>query len=193
MNICINNKTKVLNFLLSIIDNDSDPMYYLNNLVEIYPNVLDYILSNKTPDLSKVKYVKSKRWNYLKEKVLENIDLLELNQLLDDVFDIQTLRILKNYYSNKNNNDTSFENKVIYKLIKFEPYDTLCKIPGISFNKADSILMAAFDKNKTLWEYDLRKSKQRCTSFIIYYLLTQLNGSTYTTKSNLINVMNYHY
>ena len=128
-------KSKSLQFLLKIIGNESENMYYIKNLLDIYPNTIEYILNDETPDLTKVKYVKSKRWKYIKELVLENISLLQLNDMLENVFDITTLINLKEYYTEflgPTYNDEIINN-IILQNIKKEPYDTLCRISGINF------------------------------------------------------------
>lgn len=188
-------KSKSLQFLLKIIGNESANMYYIKNLLDIYPNTIEYILNDKTPDLTKVKYVKSKRWKYIKELVLENISLLQLNDMLENVFDITTLINLKEYYTEflgPTYNDEIINN-IILQNIKKEPYDTLCRISGINFLTADKILLNAYDKQQTLWNIDLKSSLERCTSFIIYFLLNKLNGSTKIEKNKLLQAMKYKY
>lgn len=196
MNCIINDKHKVINFLLEITDNDSKTISYIQNLVDVYPNILDYMISNIMPDLDKVKYVKYKRYNYLKTKVLENISILNLNKLLNDSFDISFLTKLKNYYKLKiSNNDIDDEtlNSIIYKKIRLQPYDTLCRIPGIGFIKADNILLNAYNKQTTLWNFNIRTSEHRCISFIIYYLIYCLNGSTCVSIEKLKKDMLYRF
>ena len=93
MNYTIKDKQKLLNFFLEITNNDKSEIKYIKNLIEVYPNVLDYMILNETPDLSKVLYVKQKRYNSLKSKVLDNFSLLELNSLLNDAFPISLLSL----------------------------------------------------------------------------------------------------
>lgn len=188
------NTQKLLNFFLEITDNKDSDTYYIKNLIQVYPDVLNYMLSNTIPDLSKVKYVKTKRYNQLKEKVLENYNLLQLNEKLNDVFPIQTLKIVIDYYKNK------FEflnldelNNIIIKKILTDPYKTLCYISGLSFIKVDKLLLEANNNENKLWNFNLKKSVQRCTSFILWYLSTYLYGSTYINLDNLKNIMNYKY
>ena len=120
MNININKRDKLLNFFLEITDNDKKTIGYISNLLDVYPNILEYILSNQTPDLSKVKWVKSKRYAMLKEKVLDNYDILELNSLLEDAFSIKTLKLIKNYFTDKFPNHSDV-NRIIIKSIKKSP------------------------------------------------------------------------
>ena len=131
MNITINNRNKLLNFFLEITDNDKKTIGYISNLIDIYPNILEYMLSNQIPDLSKVKWVKHKRYDMLKEKVLDNYDILKLNSLLEDAFSIKVLKLIKKHFENKfpNSNDI---NRIIVKSIKKSPYDVLCKIFGLN-------------------------------------------------------------
>lgn len=188
------NTQKLLNFFLEITDNKDSDTYYIKNLIQVYPDVLNYMLSNTIPDLSKVKYVKTKRYNQLKEKVLENYNLLQLNEKLNDVFPIQTLKIIIDYYKNKFEFLSSDElNNIIIKRILTDPYKTLCYISGLSFIKVDKLLLEANSSENKLWNFDLKKSVQRCTSFILWYLSTYLYGSTYINLDNLKNIMNYKY
>ena len=188
------NTQKLLNFFLEITDNKDNDTYYIKNLIQVYPDVLNYMLSNTIPDLSKVKYVKTKRYNQLKEKVLENYNLLQLNEKLNDVFPIQTLKIIIDYYKNKFEFLSSDElNNIIIKRILTDPYKTLCYISGLSFIKVDKLLLEANSNENKLWNFDLKKSVQRCTSFILWYLSTYLYGSTYINLDNLKNIMNYKY
>lgn len=192
MNITINNRDKLLNFFLEITDNDKKTIGYISNLLDVYPNILEYMLSNQTPDLNKVKWVKHKRYNMLKEKVLDNYDILKLNSLLEDAFSIKVLKLIKKYFENKfpNSNDV---NRIIVKSIKKSPYDVLCKINGIGFTTADKTLLDAYYNAPNLWDFNLESSKYRCTCFILYYLLNNLNGSTRTTKQEILNSMKFKY
>ena len=192
MNIGISSREKLLNFFLEITDNDKKTINYISNLIDVYPNILDYMLSNQIPDLSQVKWVKYKRYNMLKEKVLDNYSVLQLNSLLNDAFPIKFLNTIKNYFENKFPNLADV-NPIILKGIKNSPYDPLCKINGIGFIKADKLLLDAYFKSNDLWNFDIRTSKYRCTCFIIWFLLTSLNGSTYITKDKLINIMKFKY
>lgn len=188
MNYTIKDKQKLLNFFLEITNNDKSEIKYIKNLIEVYPNVLDYMILNETPDLSKVLYVKQKRYNSLKLKVLDNFSLLELNSLLNDAFPISLLKILKNNTLEKFENDFASNeiiNNYIVKQIKNYPYDTLCNLPGIGFIRADKILLEAYNISPDLWNFNLFASKYRLSCFIAWYLLTNLSGSTYIDISEL--------
>lgn len=188
------NREKTLNFFYGIIDNKNQNISYINNLLSIYPNVLEYMINNKTPDLSKVQYVKNKRYNYLKNKVNNNYHLLNLNDMLKDCFDFSILKKLFDFYLSKqtvkiSNNNKKYVYENINKHIKDNiienPYHTLCKLNGIGFIRADKILLKANSSKYKIWNYDLKTSVFRCNSFILFYLINCLNGSTYTTIDNL--------
>ena len=191
MNININDKNKLISFLKDITDNTND-IYYIKNLVEVYPNVINYMFNDITPDLSKVKYVKEKRYNQLKTKVLENYSLLSLNSKLNDLFPFSLLKQLQNTYKNDFMNDEALTNFIVKQMIT-NPYDTLCRIKGIGFIKADKIILNANSYENSLWMYNIRNSVQRCISFILWYLITQLQGSTYIEISKLKKIMLYKY
>ena len=55
MNINIQDKNKLINFFLEITGNNEKDIYYIKNLIEVYPDILTYMLSDTTPDLSNVK------------------------------------------------------------------------------------------------------------------------------------------
>ena len=97
----IQDKNKILNFFLEITNNDKKQISYIQNLLEVYPNILEYMINDQMPDLSAVKYVKYKRYNMLKEKVLLHADILELNSLQNDSFDISILKQLRNMFIDK--------------------------------------------------------------------------------------------
>ncbi len=184
-------KNKLINFFNDITGNDENN-YYIKNLIDVYPNIIDYMLTDNTPDLSNVKYVKQKRYNQLKNKVLENYSLISLNNKLKDLFPFALLKQLKNTYSDDFMDDTILVNFIVKYMIT-NPYDTLCRIKGIGFIKADKILLNANSHENSLWNYDIRSSVQRCTSFILWYLITQLQGSTYIEISELKKIMLYKY
>ena len=53
-------KDNLLNFFSEITDNKSE-LTYVKNLIKVYPDILDYMINDKIPDLSKTKYTKIKR------------------------------------------------------------------------------------------------------------------------------------
>ena len=103
----ITDPNKLFSFFLEITGNNSNDNYYIKNLLDVYPDILNYMLNDITPDLSKVKYVKARRYNQLKTKVLENYEVLKLNDLLKNLFPINILKQLINYYKIKIVNETT--------------------------------------------------------------------------------------
>jgi len=184
---------KILQFMLAITKNDKDKreMHYVKNLIKAYPNILQYMIKDVQPDLTKVTYVKNKRYNYIKKKVLANYDLLELNALLQNAFSFDILTKIKLLYDKIVLPEKL--NEYIVNDLKTKPYDTLCRIKGIGFLRADTILLDA-DNKLDFWNHKLILSTFRCTSFLLWYLLYELNGSTYVhmdiLKKEMIN--KYH-
>lgn len=187
-------KDNLLNFFSEITDNKSE-LTYVKNLIKVYPDILDYMINDKIPDLSKTKYTKIKRYTALSEKVKANIDLLYLNNELYNAFDISFLKKIYVYFLNKfeSNNYISDIKSIIIKNIKYSPYDTLCKLSNIAFVKADKILLNAYNKAPQLWNFNLRSSNYRCVSFILWYLINNLNGSTFTYIDAIKRDMRYKY
>jgi len=192
LQLSIQDPKKLLNFFLDISGNNSKDITYMKNLIDAYPNVLDYMMNNEMPNLSNVQYVKYKRYTALKEKVVEHYHLLELNEWLSDCFNFTILKRLYDHFAERQLNKKDI-NKLIVKAIKTQPYDTLCKLTNIAFMTADRILLNAYNKNPKLWDVDLSSSVYRCTSFIIWYLLNQLNGSTFTWTTSLKKQMSTKY
>ena len=153
------------------------------------------MINDKIPDLSKTKYTKIKRYTALSEKVKANVDLLYLNNELYNAFDISFLKKIYVYFLNKfeSNNYISDIKSIIIKNIKYSPYDTLCKLSNIAFVKADKILLNAYNKAPQLWNFNLRSSNYRCVSFILWYLINNLNGSTFTYIDTIKRDMRYKY
>ena len=183
------NQEKTLKFL-TLVTNDSGgdfKLSYLKNLINEYPNILELMLNDKTPDLSKVKYIKHKRYSQLKAKVLAYEHLLELNEKLKNCFDFNVLKKLYEHYIVQSNEFEVID--IIYKAIKNQPYDTLYHLDRIGFKTADSILLTANNNPNNLWEFDLKTSVFRCISFIIYYLNYELNGSTWIYTETLKKLM----
>ena len=179
-------KDNLLNFFSEITDNKSE-LTYVKNLIKVYPDILDYMINDKIPDLSKTKYTKIKRYKEIRKKVKANIDLLYLNNELYNAFDISFLKKIYVYFLNKfeSNNYISDIKSIIIKNIKYSPYDTLCK--------ADKILLNAYNKAPQLWNFNLRSSNYRCVSFILWYLINNLNGSTFTYIDTIKRDMRYKY
>lgn len=183
--------TQLQELFLYVTKNSKD-IEYIDNLLEVYPNILDYMLADKIPDLSNVKYIKEKRYKSLKDKILRNKDLVSLCQSLEFVFEIKIVSKIREYFMNKlvtSNNINDF----IISEIKNHPYDVLCSLEGIGFFKADKILLDANDKTNTLWSENLIVSEQRCISFLTYFLYECLNGSTIIPLKEIYKQMMYKY
>lgn len=186
----ITDPNKLFSFFLEITGNNPNDNYYIKNLLDVYPDILNYMLNDITPDLSKVKYVKVRRYNQLKTKVLENYEVLKLNDLLKNLFPINILKQLINYYKIKIADETTRHNAILKSLI-VNPYLTLCRLKGISFQRADNILLEASSHENNIWSYTLYNSKQRAESFVIWFLMNRLNGSTFIEIDKLKYEMTY--
>lgn len=185
-------QNKLFNFFLEITGNNSKNNYYIKNLLEVYPDILNYMLNDITPDLTKVKYVKIRRYKQLKDKVLENYEILKLNEMLKDLFPMNILKQLINFYKIKIVDEDTRDNAIL-KALSINPYLTLCKLKGISFQRADNILLESSSHENTIWSYRLYDSKQRAESFVIWFLMNRLNGSTFIEIDKLKYEMTYKF
>ena len=158
-------------------------------LLEAYPDIVDRIMNNRLNDidLSKTKGIKEYTFNVIKNKVIENFKLAEIVEEFRGLFNLPTVKKLYEKY-------TSVEK--IKEVIREEPYQCLCRLGGIGFKTADSLLLT-LDKNskeckKTgekpvlFFGFDLVTSYQRAKACVDYLLdENESNGNTYMHVGDL--------
>ncbi len=158
-------------------------------LLEVYPDIVDRIMNNRLNDvdLSKTKGIKEYTFNVIKNKVIENFKLAEIVEEFRGLFNLPTVKKLYEKY-------TSVEK--IKEVIREEPYQCLCRLGGIGFKTADSLLLT-LDKNskeckKTgekpvlFFGFDLVTSYQRAKACVDYLLdENESNGNTYMHVGDL--------
>lgn len=158
-------------------------------LLEAYPDIVDRIMNNRLDDidLSKTKGIKEYTFGVIKNKVIENFKLAEIVEEFRGLFNLSTVKKLYDKY-------TSVDK--IKEVIREEPYLCLCRLGGIGFKTADSLLLT-IDKDgkecqKTgkkpilFFGFDLITSYQRAKACVDYLLAeNENNGNTYMNIGDL--------
>lgn len=158
-------------------------------LLEAYPDIVDRIMNNRLDDidLSKTKGIKEYTFGVIKNKVIENFKLAEIVEEFRGLFNLSTVKKLYDKY-------TSVDK--IKEVIREEPYLCLCRLGGIGFKTADSLLLT-IDKDgkecqKTgkkpilFFGFDLITSYQRAKACVDYLLTeNENNGNTYINIGDL--------
>lgn len=160
----------VYNFLSAIL-----PPTHAKVLFEEYPNIIDMVKNNEMPDLSRLKGIKDATWARIREKILQNVVLIDIVDRFNGMFNINIIKKLYAKYSD------AF---AIEKKIKENPYYCLCGLSGVGFKTADEILLKM--NSNGYFPYDLKYSEQRCYGAIDYVLReNEKNGNT---RMNVIDL-----
>lgn len=144
-----------------------------NEIYKNYPNIINLVESNqadKTIDINKLHGIGKKTYIKIKEKIENNIMLFDLVAELGGAITISVIRKLYDEYGSID---------LVRKKLRTEPYDSLTRISGIGFIKADAILLD-IERNKIInFGFDLKTSAKRCKACMKYYLEeNQNNGNT---------------
>lgn len=158
-------------------------------LLEAYPDIVDRIMNNRLDDidLSRTKGIKDYTFNVIKNKVIENFKLAEIVEEFRGLFNLSTVKKLYDKY-------TSVDK--IKEVIREEPYQCLCRLGGIGFKTADSLLLTLDkdakecqkkgEKPVLFFGFDLITSYQRAKACVDYLLdENENNGNTYMHVGNL--------
>lgn len=166
-----NSKTETINFLKEIITENQAKV-----LLEIYPNIVEKIINNDLDDidLGKTKGIKNKKFESIKEKVIENFPLIDfIEEFVDYGIKLPVARKMFKKF-------TSID-RMKEKMME-DPYGTLCLLSGISFKKADSMILSVKENKKLL------NSLQRINACIKFCLSeNENNGNTWISLENLYN------
>lgn len=132
-------------------------------LYNAYPNIVDLVVNNETDkiDLSKTKGIKEKTFEIIKKKIIDNFALSELVAEFKGSISFAMIKKLYNEYPSI---------QKIKEELKHNPYKCLCGISGIGFKTADSLLLDMQKSNIIDFEFDLKTSKHRCLSCVLYLL-----------------------
>lgn len=160
-------------------------------LYEVYPDIVDRVMNNNLDDieLNKLKGIKEYTFNVIKDKIVENFCLAELVVEFQGLFTLSMLKRLYDKYSSI---------LLIKKKLREDPYKCLCGLARVGFKTADSLLLELEKLSKDNvkngkepiieFESDLRTSKHRCLSCMLYLLEeNENNGHTLMNISELRN------
>lgn len=160
-------------------------------LYEVYPDIVDRVMNNNLDDidLNKLKGIKEYTFNVIKDKIVENFCLAELVVEFQGLFTLSMLKRLYDKYSSI---------LLIKKKLREDPYKCLCGLARVGFKTADSLLLELEKLSKENvengkepiieFESDLRTSKHRCLSCMLYLLEeNENNGHTLMNISELRN------
>lgn len=151
-------------------------------LWEHYPDIVSRVKEDRLDDvdLSKLHGIGEKNFEVIKRKILETYCLADLVTEFSGYFSFAVLRKLYQRY-------TSVD--IIKKKLREDPYKCLCALAGIGFVTADKLLLGlektseASDEPIIVFDNDLRTSRQRCLSCLLYLL--QENEDDGHTKMDL--------
>jgi len=158
-------------------------------LLSVYPDIVERIINNKLDDidLNKTKGIKQYTFDVIKKKVIENFKLADLVEEFKGLFSMSIIKKLYDKYPSV---------EKIKEVIRREPYECLCRLSGIGFKTADSMLLTLEKESKEsiakggkpilFFGFDLPTSYQRAKACVDYILdENETNGNTYVKFSEL--------
>lgn len=191
---------KVLNIRRNKPNSASDMYIFLSEILtiqqaqtlyEVYPDIVERVMSNKFDDidLNKLKGIKEYTFNIIKDKIVENFCLAELVVEFQGLFTLPMLKKLYEKYASI---------QMIKKKLRDDPYKCLCGLARVGFQTADSLLLELEKISKDNvnngkaaiieFEDDLKTSKNRCLSCMLYLLeKNEEEGHTLINISELRN------
>lgn len=152
------NSEEMYYFLREIITKDQADELWRN-----YPNIVQKIIDDDLDDidLNKTKGIKEARFEVIKRKVIENYALAEMVIEFKGLLSMSMIQKLYDKYSSV---------KLLRSELKSDPYVALCRLNGVGFKTADSIILELEQEKIIDFGYDLKTSKQRCLGAVLYLL-----------------------
>ena len=151
-------------------------------IMEHYPNIIDLIKEGRDNeiDLNKLKGIGEKSFEKIKEKILNNFQLIDMCSMF---YNMISLNMMKKLYSEFGSAEAVKEN------LKKKPYSSLYKIDRVGFKKSDEILLKIEEESnrqiengeepKFKFDNPLRTSPDRCLACMEYYLeMNEQEGNT---------------
>lgn len=151
-------------------------------LCKVYPDIVDRVINNRLDDidLNKTHGIKEYTFDVIKNKIVENFCLAEIVTEFQGMLTLSMVKKLHEKYSSV---------QMIKQKMREDPYKCLCGLARVGFKTADSILLeleresleSIKNGKKPIIEFncDLKTSKQRCLSCVLYLLEeNENNGHT---------------
>lgn len=151
-------------------------------LCKVYPDIVDRVINNRLDDidLNKTPGIKEYTFDVIKNKIVENFCLAEIVTEFQGMLMLSMVKKLHEKYSSV---------QMIKQKMREDPYKCLCGLARVGFKTADSILLELERESlegikngkKPIIEFncDLKTSKQRCLSCVLYLLEeNENNGHT---------------
>ena len=179
---------RVTNIKRDVPTNEGDMQIFLQEILtpsqasvlwNAYPDIVQRVVDGNVNDidLSKLHGIGEKRFELIKQKIIENFKLVDLVSEFKGILTLSTIRKIYEVYPSI---DT-----LKYKLTT-KPYTTLTKISGIGFKKADAIILTMQEEGIVDFGCDIKTSPDRCLACVIYTL--QENENEGHTKMNLADL-----
>lgn len=151
-------------------------------LCKVYPDIVDRVINNRLDDidLNKTPGIKEYTFDVIKNKIVENFCLAEIVTEFQGMLTLSMVKKLHEKYSSV---------QMIKQKMREDPYKCLCGLARVGFKTADSILLeleresleSIKNGKKPIIKFncDLKTSKQRCLSCVLYLLEeNENNGHT---------------
>lgn len=151
-------------------------------LCKVYPDIVDRVINNRLDDidLNKTPGIKEYTFDVIKNKIVENFCLAEIVTEFQGMLTLSMVKKMHEKYSSV---------QMIKQKMREDPYKCLCGLARVGFKTADSILLeleresleSIKNGKKPIIEFncDLKTSKQRCLSCVLYLLEeNENNGHT---------------
>lgn len=160
-------------------------------LCKAYPDIVDMVINNRLEDvdLNKTPGIKEYTFEVIKNKIVENFCLAEIVTEFQGMLTLSMVKKLHEKYSSV---------QMIKQKMREDPYKCLCGLARVGFKTADSILLGLeresinnIKNGKTpIIEFscDLKTSKQRCLSCVLYLL--EENENDGHTVMNIVDLRN---
>lgn len=160
-------------------------------LCKVYPDIVDRVINNRLDDidLNKTPGIKEYTFDVIKNKIVENFCLAEIVTEFQGMLTLSMVKKLHEKYSSV---------QMIKQKMREDPYKCLCGLARVGFKTADSILLELeresinnIKNGKTpIIEFscDLKTSKQRCLSCVLYLL--EENENDGHTVMNIVDLRN---
>lgn len=157
------------NYLLSILTENQ-----VNNLLSVYPDIVERVISNNEIDISKVKGIGEAKWENCKAKIIENYNISDILTMLSPLG--VTYNMVKKLVMSEEQPELLKQ-----KLLK-NPY-MMTKIKGLGFKRVDDLALKL--------KPELKQSIERIIAFTKYYFISlgENEGHTYVRLDTFKNEM----